>query len=867
MDMQNPFADLIPNRQAPPPPQPITVGTPDPTRLAAEQRAQAAAERAARAEERAADAAQRAAANIPSGYRPAAGGALAPIPGGPADPAAAAARPGTGQQAHQRSLSAADIEAMTAQFERVAQRYASDFQNNDPMISLGMSEAERGFDRDAAVLRQMAQSAFRTPGVGSQSDYEAQQMNEAYGLDSRNWDTENESVLDGLQQRLNERRRALGLQPIPDWRQRAGAPAIPTPANPNLVQPGESMGQVGTLPIVPGADRGRNELSNEGGMYITAEDRRLAEQATSIANSRMPADQAIAQINALLRQHGREPIPASDEERIRSARRNRSRHPGFSPTPSGRSDPNLFTAPANTSVGAAVISGGDALTFGLLDNMTSDPERTRAGMELIREQHPYASLAGEMAGSLAPGAALERLAATGIRGANALLGGSNVARAPGGLMTIGEGMTRPLGNALYGGAYGAGTADEGDRLAGAGRGALLSVAGGEVGDRAAAGIGRSLTGARDAGTRYLTERGIPLTIGQIAGRGGAAARTLTRVENALESLPWLGDAIRSRRVDSFRGVNTAAFDDALAPIGASTGGQIGEQGADAARTAVSGAYDDALSGVRVTADRKFVGDMRRVIQAGQALPDDLQPHFQHFIDNRLAQAMDRAQLTGTGYQALRQELREARTAVRGQLGARPFVDAVKQLEGALEGLVRRRAPEVVPALQKADQAYRRTRVVEGAVGRAMNNRDEGGMFSPAQLGLEARNNANRYGGDGGTTNRPFFELQRNAQDILPSSVPNSGTADRSWVLAAFPAIAAGGAELTGQVDPKTAALFATIGLPYTRRGQQLFQKLLVERPEVVRRAGEAVLGQRRWAGRAGAGAVNSETDQTPRPLP
>lgn len=87
--MQNPFQHLIPQQPAAPaPPQPYTVGQPDPIVAARENRAERADARAAAAAERAATAAERTAdmAGVPSGYRRTAAGGLEPIPGGPSDP-------------------------------------------------------------------------------------------------------------------------------------------------------------------------------------------------------------------------------------------------------------------------------------------------------------------------------------------------------------------------------------------------------------------------------------------------------------------------------------------------------------------------------------------------------------------------------------------------------------------------------------------------------------------------------------------------------------------------------------------------------------------------------------------------------------
>lgn len=882
MDQQNPFMDLPQVSQPQAPPQSYTMGRPDPSHAAAEQREAARLRLAQSADARAAAADARAAQAQADAHARASA----------SDDEAITANE---QRANVRRTQREALEAGTQLFLRQTQLYRQNFEQQDPLIGLGWSPNEAQFDAAASGLESSAYSLFRVPGTGADTEGDALRFFRANVPSSTAYDTTNETRFDTLQERLNGNRRAMGLPEI-DWRSGApisvGAPAADSTApvnpvapavaggtrapgaDPNQVQPGESMGQVGNLPTVPGANDAHNELSNEGGAYITENDRHLAGVATALANSHLPANQAIAQINNLLSTSGRQPLTAAQADSVRAARRNHTRHPGFSPTPSGVSTPNLVTGMANSGPGAAVIAAGDALTFGTLDNMTADPEGTRAAMELSREQHPWESLGGDMAGSLLPGTALERLAGSGIRSLSTLGRGGAVegvaTRLPGELSTIGEMAARPTGDALYGAGYGAGSADQNgggvlERLQGAGRGAAFSAAGGEIGSRFASGAGRVLTGIRDAGVQALSSRGVPMTIGQMTSQGGRVGRFVTTVENALESLPVLGDAIRARRMDSFQGANRAAFDEALAPIGGSTGGIVGEEGVDRAKAAVSAAYDEALGRLRVGSDDTFRENMSRALDAGARLPDDLRSQFNNFVRNRLGDEMVDGELSGAGYQALRQELREDRAAVRGQLAARRYSNALRNIEDALEGLVRRQAPDAVPALNAADRAYRRTRIVEGAVGRGINNRQQGGVFTPAQLGTEAKQNANRFGNDGSSTNRPFYESQREAQNILPAEIPNSGTADRAWVLQTFPALVGGTLAASGVIDPKTAALLGAFGLPYTRRGQREFQRLLTQRPEVVRQAGEALIRNRNFGAAAGAGALNPETDQTPDP--
>lgn len=501
---------------------------------------------------------------------------------------------------------------------------------------------------------------------------------------------------------------------------------------------------------------------------------------------------------------------------------------------------------ADNPIGAGAVAAMDTATGQRFENVAglfgANEEMVGAGVEGLRERYPISSLVGDVGASIglykAGGAALSRFAP----------------RLAGGSAQLNALSPRAIGGDAALGAY-VGSGQDGTNLFSPGNaltGAVMAGGGGIAARGALGGGGRLLTGARNGATRYLTERGVPLTIGQMAGQGGPVGRTLRAIEDKLESIPLLGDAIRSRRMEGYTAVNRAAFDDALEPIGASTQGQIAEEGVEVARSATGAAYDDALRGVSAQPDNTFVRQMRRVMSVGQRLPDDLRSKFEWIVQNRIAPALDDGSLSGTRFQALRQELRQDRAAVRGDLGAADFGKAVTLAERTLERLIRRRAPEAVPALNRADRAYRRSRIVEGAVGRGQNN---SGVFSPAQLGQEAKINARRFDGTQATTERPFFELQRNAQDVLPSTVPNSGTMDRAWVTAMAPAAIGGAGYGTGVIDAETAALMGALGLPYTQVGQRTLQKLIVERPEVVREAGERILNAQRLAGQAGAGAA------------
>lgn len=404
---------------------------------------------------------------------------------------------------------------------------------------------------------------------------------------------------------------------------------------------------------------------------------------------------------------------------------------------------------AQSPVGAYTAAVADTLSLGTIDNMQDNPALARAGMAQISRDNPVSSLAGTLTGGAMAGA----------------LGEGAVA---------GLGRAAPyIADAVLGGGYGAGSADEGSRLSGAAWGALAGGAGGEVGRRGVNMLGTSLRGVQNEAAQTLRGRGVPLTIGQI--RGGAAKAK----EDRLLGYGGIGDRILNQRREGVRGFNQAAFDEALAPIGQQSIGQVGEEGIDTARTAISGpggAYDRALSGVALTPDQPFATDVGGALARGTSLPR-VGPEFRAYVDQNIAPhfSAPSGQIDGRQMQDIIQQSRGANfgTDSMGSMAS----GAMRDIEGAVADLANRQAPQAMPALGNANTAYRNLNILADAVGKGANS---GGLFTPAQLGTAARMNTTRFGGKiaAATPERPFFDLQRAGRDVLPSTVPDSGTAGR-----------------------------------------------------------------------------------------
>lgn len=497
--------------------------------------------------------------------------------------------------------------------------------------------------------------------------------------------------------------------------------------------------------------------------------------------------------------------------------------------------------------GAGIIGAADTITAGTLDNLTANPETARAAMAGVQAENPWSYLAGQVGGGALTGlgveAGLGRLGMTGIGRARA-------------------------GDVLFGTAYGAGSADdEGDsRVAAALLGGGSGLAGGILGRAGARGIGRIATGAQDASVRALNAAGIRMTPGQILGGVPKA------VEDRLSGLPFVGDAIRARRMEGLQDFNKAAFEEALDPIGGGTSGVIAEPGIDIARILRSQAYDDALNGVRVTADQPFISDMQATIAAGRNLPDPMASNLDYTLPTRVGNSFDASgNLTGRDFQQSIRGLRRDAKAVENLPYGYDFGQVTKQAEGALEGLLARQSPDTLPAYQAANEANRNVETLRDAVNRARNGSRSGetGVFAPSQLADAAARSAKLYGNSAGTTNQPFYALTRAGQETLPSSIPDSGTAGRHALPAIIGVLAGGGGAATAEEGNRTSSGLATgsvaallAAAPYSAGARTGLQRLLLSRrPTVIEDIGQRLIDNDRIAGLFAAPALIEYTGQ------
>lgn len=504
---------------------------------------------------------------------------------------------------------------------------------------------------------------------------------------------------------------------------------------------------------------------------------------------------------------------------------------------SGYNDPSIYDR-AVQNIGESALGGyiggaGNALTFGAMDELVGISQgdsiadafggtgrftnEANLKKDLLADASPDANAIGNVAGGV--------LGALGT-GAVAGAGRAATALAPRAL----------LGDAAFGAAYGAGENND-SRLAGAGLGAVAGAGGGAIGRGIVNGIGNAVGGVGGP-AQYLREQGIRMTPGQIGESAGGLGRMLKRREDRLAGFSGIGDAIGAQQNKGIDQFNQAAFRQGLSPVSREVPPSIAEEGVEAAEGIVSDAYGRALDGQNFGVDQQFKQALRGRFGQASQLPA-MGDQAAYALNKSTAPFVDPAKnITGRNMQKMTQEM-QRRASLLDKVADADGPDAAAILRGAYDDvgdMVDRQAPGVMQDFRNANTAYGNVQTLKDAVARAVNTE---GRFTPAQLGMAARASGKKYGGKHASTDRQFFDLQRAGQQVLPSKIPDSGTAGRE----------AAGDGITGIVKSS----LRNLRLPlYSDPALEALNAIALARPQAARQAGEQIRRQARIGGLFGA---------------
>jgi hypothetical protein len=178
-------------------------------------------------------------------------------------------------------------------------------------------------------------------------------------------------------------------------------------------------------------------------------------------------------------------------------------------------------------------------------------------------------------------------------------------------------------------------------------------------------------------------------------------------------------------------------------------------------------------------------------------------------------------------------------------------EVLGQGKDALATVLEDQNPGAYADFLKANSANRHLSVLANAVEAAKNQVSDTGeqLFTPAQLGTAASANGVKYGSKAASAagNRPFNQLALDAQQVMSSKLPESGTFPRQLMgLALTGGLAGAGSGVGygtggGEGAVEGAAIpLAALTLLGTRRGQAALTAALLKRGSAFRVAGSKV---------------------------
>jgi hypothetical protein len=169
-------------------------------------------------------------------------------------------------------------------------------------------------------------------------------------------------------------------------------------------------------------------------------------------------------------------------------------------------------------------------------------------------------------------------------------------------------------------------------------------------------------------------------------------------------------------------------------------------------------------------------------------------------------------------------------------------------------------PGALEAFRSANAANRNANVIAQALDKAKNQGDE--LFTPAQVNTADAMSARRLEGPMASAagDRPFFDLARAGQEILPSKLPDSGTATRGLVGASLIGGIGGAGVGSAFGDAGTGAqtglgLTLLLAAGGSRPAQRAMVAALTRRPDAMRIIGNTIARNAGIGGWTGAGAL------------
>lgn len=359
--------------------------------------------------------------------------------------------------------------------------------------------------------------------------------------------------------------------------------------------------------------------------------------------------------------------------------------------------------------------------------------------------------------------------------------------------------------------------------------AAIGTAGGVLSAPLTGGAARVVKPKVDPNVALLRKEGVVPTLGQSMGG------TTRAIEDKAMSLPLMGDAITGARKAGLDKFQVAAYNRALAPIGAKHSGKVGFEGMQEVRKSLQSAYDDVLPKLSFKPDAKFTQDTTQLRQMVANLDATDQKIFDSVVSKVMNRATPQGNMSGTTFKEMESELGNeiARLARDQSYGKQQVHDALQQFRELMREGLQRSNPMFAKRLRDINEGWANYSIIRDAASSAQAAKNEA-VFTPAQLAAGVSRSAKRQGQAVGkgklSEGRALMQDLANAgQQVLPSQYPDSGTAGRLVQGAILGGAAAGQVPFTmGTLGGLSAG-----ALPYLPGSRQAVDLLLNARPDIA----------------------------------
>jgi len=355
-----------------------------------------------------------------------------------------------------------------------------------------------------------------------------------------------------------------------------------------------------------------------------------------------------------------------------------------------------------------------------------------------------------------------------------------------------------------------------ERLPDAATSGLIGAGTGVIGQRALDAVSSRIAGQGGGAARRLSRAGVDLTPGQMVAETPVVGQFVRNLEDVAGGFNPLMAGVRNRQNQQ---VVRAAGNEALAPIGETLpkDARTGYQVAQRVSKVLGDRYDQVTSGITARVDPQFTQDFSGLMaRAGTVLDDSNLGRLERILRDKVYGEIDATgTLSGPNFKRIETALRqqsERASRPTSTLADNDLAEMIDESRDVVRDLIARQYPAAADEITNLNRGWANYKRIERAVtGSAGFSRE--GTPTPGELSQTV---ANMSSNSQIANERALLQgLATDARTVLPSTVPDSGTAQKTVLAASAGALGTGA---VAAINPTLAGLIAAGAVVYSRPG-------------------------------------------------